>query len=504
MLSVSRNVFASIFARIWSGVMQFAFTPVYVALLKPEAYGLVGIYSTLLVSTLFLDQCVSPVLARELGRLGSREGTASEMRNLLRSLEVLSLATGSLVGVMVYLAAPYIGGHWINAGGLPRDEVTSALRLMGLVIACQWPNNLYCAGFIGLHRQDQATNLRILFTTLQWAGAAVLLWGVAPSITLLLSWQAANFALFSAMLARRLWRLMPKASASPRFDGRKLRSVGRFALGTLVIGMLASLLTQADKLLVSKYIPLDQFAAYSLAFTLASPITLLVAQPVGSALMPHFSRLISGGDRSGLAREYHRWAQTISVLALPMAGALATFGKPLTMLWLGRGSPLVDPLAILLPWVAAGTLVNTVLMTPYVLQIAAGWTRLAIFKNVVALTLFLPTLVIGVPRFGPLMGVWGWLAVNLGCYLIEAPLMHRRLLTGELGAWWGRDTLLPMVVTALLFGGSGLLAAPDQSVWSGLAQATSTAGLVLAVLVALLPYPRAQAGALLRRLAAAR
>ena len=481
--------------------MQFVFTPVYVRLLGPEAYGLVGFYGTLLVSMIFLDQCVSPVLTRELGRLGGRGDAGPEMRNLLRSLEVVSIASGLAVGAAVFLAAPAIAGHWINAGALPRGEVTNAVRLMGLVIACQWPNNLYFSGFVGLHRQDLATRLRVTIVTVQWGGAALLLWQVAPSIELLLAWQAANFALLSALLARGLWRLMPPAAERPRFDAAKLRSVWRFAVGTLAIGLTASLLTQADKLLVSKYAPLGQFAAYSLAFTLASLISIVVAQPVGSALMPHFSRLMGDGDQPGLAREYHRWTQLVVALGVPMAGSLVVFGQPLIALWLGRGSPLIAPLLVVLPWVALGTLVNTVMMVPYVLQIAAGWTRLSVGKNVVALAIFLPALAIGVPIWGPPMGGWCWLALNAGYFLFEVPLVHRRLLKGEQWGWWGRDTLLPGAVAALLFGLSAAVSPAGQSPWWGFAQALVTAGLVLLTLLALLPHPRGMALDMVRRLA---
>jgi O-antigen/teichoic acid export membrane protein len=504
MRSVSRNALANAFSRLWSGGMQFVFTPVYVKLLGPEAYGLVGFYGTVLVAMMFLDQCVSPVLTRELGRLGGRDDAAQEMRNLLRSLEVVSIVSGLAVGVAIGLAAPSIAGHWINRGTLSHGEVTNAVRLMGLVIACQWPSNLYFSGFVGLHRQDLATRLRVGIITLQWGGAALLLWQVAPSIELLLAWQAANFLVLSALMGRGLWRLLPEAPTPPRFEVELLRSAWRFAVGTLAIGMTGSLLAQADKLLVSKYAPLDQFAAYSLAFTLASLISILVAQPVASALMPHFSRLMAESDQPGLAREYHRWTQLIVALALPMTGVLAAFGRPLIVLWLGGTSPLIASLLSVLPWVAVGTLVNTVMIVPYVLQIAAGWTRLSVGTNVVGLAIFLPVLAVGVPIWGPLMGSWCWLALNLGNFLFEVPLVHRRLLKGEQWRWWGRDTLLPGAVAALLFGLSAGLAPAGQSPWWGLAQAVVTAGLVLLTLLAILPHPRAQAVALLRRAARTR
>lgn len=498
-MTLSRNIAANLLSRFWVGALQFLFAPIYLKLLGPDAYGLVGFYTTLLVSLLFLDQAMGPVLSREFARLGARAEAAAEMRNLLRSLESLSLCTALLVGGAIALAAPLIARDWIKPGSLPGHEVVTAVRLIGLAIACQWPSNFYLGGFIGLHRQDLATRLRILVLTVQWTGAALLLWLVEPRIEVLLITQAAGFLLLGGLMRRELWRLLPRAATPARFAPAALRSVWRFAGGNLMIGLTASLLTQSDKLMVSKFASLDQFAAYSLSFTLASLISILISQPIGSVLMPLFARQMSDGDQPALLRDYHRWTQIIAMLALPLTGCLVAFDRPLIDLWLGSGSPLHGVIVTLLPWVALGMLVNTLMVVPFLLQIAAGWTRLTTGHNLVALALILPALVVGVPRFGPAAGAWCWLALGLSYYLIMIPLMHRRILPTEMWAWWGRDTLLPGGVTAAIFALSAALAPQHEAHWPGTLQAAATALVAALALVVILPYPRAMAKDLWRR-----
>lgn len=490
-LLVVKNVAANLFARVWMAGLQFIFAPLYLHLLGANSYGLVGFYSSLLLALLFLDQAVSPVLTRELARLSRAAGGAQEARNMLRTLEQLSFSIAVFLGFLIWALAPYIASNWIHGGGISEDRVTTVVRLMGLTITCQWPAFLYNAGFVGLERQVDALRVRIIFATIQWGGAALLLWLFRPEAEVFFYWQVISLAATTFVLRHKLWRVMPHCTQSVLFDAGKLKTLWRFAVGTLAIGVTGSLLTQADKLLVAKYASLDQFAGYSLCFMVASLLSALLAQPVGAGLLPHFSALIAEGSERRLASEYHRWTQWIAVVAFPITAALVVFPQVLVYAWLPRESALSGLVITLLPWVALGTLLNVLSTLPYVLQMAAGRTRLLIIKNVLALAVVLPALVYGIPEYGPIAGAWCWLAVNAGYYVFEVPIMHQRILKNELWAWWFKDTLLPAFAVVLMFAVIRYFFS-DAWGWSlvfTVAGATMTAIVLLAII---LHYPREQ------------
>lgn len=488
-LSVFSNAVVNAVGRVWSAGLQFVFVPVYVKLLGPEEYGLIGFYTTLLLSLTFLDLCISPVLGREFGRLAERQDSANSMRNLLRSMEVISLGMATVVSAIVIFMAPWLATNWIHSGSLPLEKVSDAIRLMGLVIACQWLTSLYGSGFAGLHRQDLATKIRIFITTLQWVGAAAILWLIFPSVNLLLMWQALTFLSLSIWLRRDLWRIMPNGHA-PRFDIGFLRATWGFSLGNLIIGLTSSLLTQTDKWIISKYVPLDQFSAYVLTFTIVSPITILVALPVGSAVFPLFSRFFAKRDNENLAIEYHRWSQLVAAFSLPMVGALLTFGDSFSNLWLPSNSKLVSDLMVVLPWVALGTLFNTLMMIPYFLQIASGWVRLSIYKNIFLLFLFVPTLIFAVPKYGAIVGGWCWLAINVGYYFMEIPIMHRRILKNEMWSWWIIDTFIPALITVVVFFVANCVVPKNVSLYSSVCFALLVSVADLLIILLVLPYTR--------------
>jgi O-antigen/teichoic acid export membrane protein len=501
-LSHAVNITANAVSRIWLAILQVIATPIIVSLLGPDSYGLVGFSVTITLFLVFLDQCVSPVLSRELVRIGQDREWASEARNLLRTLELVSIATGLLVGGLITLAAPWIARHGIASGKLPESVLIGAVRLIGLGIATQWPGMLYGGGFVGLQRQDILVAIRSLGGTVSAVGGVLLLWLVSPSIELYLGWIAFMALILSGVQGIVLWRMMPSAKGPARGDAGIAARLWRFSAGNLLIGLFGSLLTQTPGLIIAKYCTLSQLAAYTLSFTLAQQVSTMLTQPVTSTLIPHFAQLIYRGDEATLAREYHRWTQIIVALVLPVAATLIVFAQPLMRIWLGPQSPLVDPVSELLPLIAIGSLFQTVVTPFYLIQIAAGSTRLTAASSVVAVAVTLPTLLILVPRVGPVAAAGCWIAVNLGYYLFAVPLMHSRLLRDELWRWWLMDTLLPMIVVALVFTGSSLLIPPSEKPWWGFLQGAATASIAVCAISLVFPKLRRDAFAAACRLIA--
>ena len=473
-------------------------TPIVAHLLGPSAYGLVGFFGTIYLFVGFLDQAISPALTRELARSADQPNSAKSLRYLLRTLEVMAGTTAILIGATLAIGAPVIARYWLSNSGLPESELIGSIRLMGLALACQWPTSLYAGGFVGLQRQELLVAVRVCVTTLQSFGAVLLLAKVAASPNLFFGWMAITSAAMSITLGIWLWRIMPPGKERPRFELAILRTVRRFGAGNLAIGLIAALLMQSGGLAVAKYCAMDQLAAYTLALNLAGQVSTILSQPVASTLMPHFANLMERHSMAQLAREYHRWSQAMVMLVLPVTGTLIVFPRPLLQFWLGASSSFVDPVSALLPWIALGTLFNTLMVPPYFLQIAHGWTKLSVIKNIIALAIVLPVLAIGVPRYGPITAAVCWIGLNLGYYLIEVPLMHRRLLPGELWAWWGRDTLLPMVVVALVYAAAAALIPRNLPYSAMMVIAVAIAALAWAALLVVLPLVRADVIGILR------
>lgn len=440
---VRQNIIANFSGKAWATVFNLAFVPVYINLLGVKVYGLLGVLMSMTALLSLLDMGITATLSRELSK-SSAEDSGREPRNLVRTFEIVYWAIGILIGVAVAALAPLLAKYWINSNGVTVDGVEHTLRIMGISIALQWPGSLYAGGLMGLQRQVELNIVRSVMVAVQHVGATIVLLFVARSMVAFFLWQAFVGLVSTASFAVCLWKALPPSMTEATFDRRLLFEGRAFALGVSGITIATIILTQVDKVILSKMLTLEMFGYYMLAYNVANALHNLVT-PISGALLPKFTQLVAIGDRDKLALLYHQGCQLLSVLVLPVSTTLALFPKEVLSLWLGDANTPQHTYQIL-SLLMIGTALNALMTLPYTLQLAHGWTKLAFYKNVVAAILLVPLMIWLVHMYQGVGAAWAWIILNLGYLLSEVPIMHKRLLQTEMGPWYKRDIIQPILI----------------------------------------------------------
>ncbi|HET9405082.1 MAG TPA: oligosaccharide flippase family protein, partial [Burkholderiales bacterium] len=439
--SVRHNIIANFAARAWSALMTLAFLPLYIRFLGIEAYGLVGVYVSLVALFAILDMGLSTTLTRELARLSSAPDGGREARDLTRTFELIYWGVGILIGGGVAALAPVIARHWLNVEGLPIETVEQSAMIMGLAMAMQWPISLYSGGLMGLQRQVLMNIVRAGASTLQGAGAVLVLWLISPTILAFFSWQIAVSALQAAVIAACLWKSLPAADGSASFRGKLLAGNWRFAGGMTAIAVLVAVLTQSDKFILSKMLSLEMFGYYSLAAAIASALS-YISNPIFSALFPRLSQVVGRGNEAEVALIYHKGCQLMTATVVPVGTIVVLFSEELLTLWM-RDATTVGNIHLLVSLLVTGTVLNSLMILPYALQLAYGWTRLVLVVNAVSVVLFVPLLILLADAYGGRGAALAWIALNAAYLVVVIPLMHRRLIRHSMGQWYLGDIGLP-------------------------------------------------------------
>lgn len=443
---IKRNIAANFGSSIWTGLMGLVFVPLYIHFIGIEAYGLVGFFTMLLALFGLFDLGLSSTLNREMARLAVREGNAQEMRDLVRTTEIPYWAIGLLISVFVIAMSSFIAFHWVNAEKLSPKTVRTAIMLMGLAVAFQWPISLYSGGLMGLQRQVSLSLINVAVATFRGLGAVLILWLISPRIEAFFSWQIFVSAIHAVFIAVFLWRSLPNASEAPRFRRDLLSNISRFAVGITGIAVLSTILTQLDKVILSRLLSLETFGYYSLANVVAISLYRFIT-PVFSATFPRLTNLVSLGDTEEISRLYHKSSQLVSLLILPVALVVILFSKEILLLWT-QNSLTAQRTYVLVSILVTGTALHCLGHIPYALQLAFGWTRLALLANVVSVLLLAPLLILLAKRYGAVGAACVWVILNVGYILISLPIMHRRLLPGEKWRWYFVDVGRPLLAAA--------------------------------------------------------
>jgi O-antigen/teichoic acid export membrane protein len=269
MSRLGRNITANLAANAWSTVLSLLLTPVYVSRLGIESYALIGFYTAWVGVLGILDTGISATAAQELAWMSARPEERRQMPSLLRSLEVAYWLLILLVGAVLLAAAWWFGAAWFRADAIPAQALRQALMLMVVSLVMQVPAGLYVGGLMGLQQQVTSSALVAGFGTLRGAGAVLVLL-VAPDIRAFFIWQVAAGALQTGVTRWYLLRHVHADGHPARFSAPMLRAVSRFAGSVGAVTAMGLLLTQIDKVVLSRLVPLEILGFYMLAWTVAS------------------------------------------------------------------------------------------------------------------------------------------------------------------------------------------------------------------------------------------
>lgn len=447
MSNLKRNVIANYIGSAWVALIGLAFVPFYIRLMGVEAYGIVGVFASLQAVFAVLDLGLSNTLNREMARLRVSRGDADTMADTARTVEIIYLVLALIVTAAVALLSFFISHHWLNPEQLSKETLFEALLVMALVIGLRWQYALYMGGLNGLQRQILVNMLLCIFVVLQSAGALAVLWLIEPTIRAYFTWQAL-IALMQVLVFRvAFWRTI-SSDSNGNFRKGVLVRIWRFAAGISGITILATVLTQIDKILLSKLLPLTEFGYYTFAATVAGVLFRLIG-PIFTAYYPRLTELVSKGDENLLSKAYHHGSELIAAAVLPFALVLAFFSLEILEIW-ARNPGIVNNTYLIISVLTIGNAMNGLMNLPYALQLAHGWTKLTLYTNLVAVVILVPAIYFATLKMGGLGAAIVWMILNLFYLLVVVQLMHRRILRSEKWFWYVNDIGKPLIVTSII------------------------------------------------------
>ena len=240
-----------------------------------------------------------------------------------------------------------------------------------------------------------------------------------------------------------------KLAWAPALLFKPLGPVLKFSLSVAFTTSVWVLVTQTDKLLLSRLIPLADYGYFTLAVLLASGI-MIISGPMNVALLPRMAKLQAEGDEQGLLKLYGQATQAVNVIAITACLVLALFSEKVLWAWTGDAVAAENSARILALY-AVGNGVLALSAFPYYLQYAKGDLKLHLIGSALFVVLLIPSLVWATQRFGIQGAGWSWLIANSAYFLFWVPVVHHRFAPGFHGRWLAKDVIsisLPVVLFA--------------------------------------------------------
>jgi O-antigen/teichoic acid export membrane protein len=442
--SLRVNVVANYAGRIWAIASVYLFVPFYIRTLGMGAYGLIAFYSVALAILYIADAGLSSSFGRE----AAREKDHARLLQLLASIELALFGILTVAGLVLFLAATPIADRWLKASGSVSTEVAvGCVRLMPLALVPQIAMSLYFGGLMGLQRQVTANVLTTTFSVVR-SGVVLLPISIWPDPRVFFAWQAVTSWVFVAVMRATLRRaLSTPGSRAPGPSWEALRPILGYASGMFAMSILAGLNTQLDRIVVSKLRPLEEFALYSLAATLAQ-IPTIITMPVALALLPRLTNLVEHGQTTSIRHLYELNTYLIASVASAAAFSLMFFAGDVATLWM-KGQQLPEALVPVVQILSAGGLFLALQLAPFQLSLAHGHNRTNVRLGVFVLLVTIPLQVLLTIRFGLLGAGVPWLLMNTLAFVYLGVALNRRFNPGHTADWFLRCSLPPVVICGI-------------------------------------------------------
>ena len=400
--------------------------------LGPDALGVILFAQTLnIILVSVFETGIAATVVREIA--ACRETDPPYLRDLVRTYSSLYWISYVGLGLGLYLLAPLMARSWINLQSIDVSTTTTVFRILGISALLSLPRSLYAGVLRGTQRMGIKNVIDVGGSAAQQL-AILLALTIDSPLTAVAWWMAGAYGLSLLAYATTAGRLLSWDALIPGYLSSVVARTRGFSLRMVAISGLALIHTQADKVVVSKLLPVSVFGYYGLAWSLVSRAG-VVATAIGEAALPSLSQRAGRADQAGLLREYRALQELTTAVALPVFATVMFAASPIyaSLFNASVARSLLLPTALL----CLGSYMNATMTVPYVYSLATGHPWIAARQNFWALLVVVPGTILLTMWFGLPGAAASWVLYHVAAYAYGVPRFCRVIGIGW-ASWYGQ------------------------------------------------------------------
>ena len=434
--------------QITIAVLNFIFIPTYIKYIGVEAYGLVGMFAVLQVALNTFDAALTPLLSREMSCYLGGERSLESLRNILRTSEILCIFLGLIFSLTIFLMADLFASKWFIVEKLPVELVSEAIKIAVFVVALRTLEDLYKGVLVGLQKQITLNIIIIIGAVFRFIGVIYALEYIEPSIKTFYYWQLLASIFSITLFIIPCYINIPGMYKKAHFSLDEINNNISFALGSFSNACASFITTQADKIIVSKLIPLTEVSYYTLSVSITN-VLVMMAHPVLLAFYPKLVTLRSQGKHEAAAESFHLNCQIICLTCGVAACSLFFYGNYILGYW--TQNP--DLTQNIMPYVKLLSIATIIVINAYPISqltyiagqpIISG--KISAFCIILIICFTLPLII----NFGAIGAAYGNI-IQYSFVLLAFPIYFSCYLKSEQKTWLFKDILTPILTIIILF-----------------------------------------------------
>lgn len=436
--------------------------PYYIKYLGIESFGLIGIM--LLLQTFFnvADIGLGATLTRNIASCDVSEKSRNSASNLIKSIEIISIATSLIIISIIVLGSSLASNIWIKPTAIDTSEIAKIFYCFSIIISCKFLEGIYKSGLMGLNQHTVYNLIASINNVSRTILSIVLIVYIAQDVIYFFILQAI-FAIISVVcLKLAFYRNTPYYLKFGVFSRSELIKNKKFMLGIFLSSLISLSITQVDKLILTKILSLSQYGHYMLAFS-AAGILYIVAYPVTQAYYPRMCRLIALEKYNELTIIIQQCTRLLTILVSAILVTLLIGSVDILNFWL-KNENLSNQINVMLIVISLGNFASCINLIISNLSHALGNTSTPNIINIMIMVCVIPVLLCVVPIWGGegAASIWAIMALT---QLIFMTIYFNKLKSFDRIKWATCNVAWPMIATLMI-----IMIIYQSIVWSSLVQ----------------------------------
>ena len=446
MSRLSKNIIYNLFGRGLLLVMGFISVKYIFKQLGEDALGI--IYFTAMINTMLravLEMGICSTTVREVS--AHFESEPEYIKNLIRTFSLFYWGAYALIGVMIFFLAPALVEKWINLKTMDSAAAIYVLRILGIASFVALPTSFYSSLFRGLQRMEFNNFIDVVTSGFQQFGTILIL-VFGGNLFHVVYWFTACYGLRIFTYLAVSGHFFTVQALVPGYSAEVVKRNLGFASRMMSISILATIHTQADKVIISKLLPIGTVGYYGVAYGNVSKGQLLTGA-ISQAAFPSFSAMFKAGDRIGLMSQYRKLQDLLCFGIVPIFAVIPFALLPLFSYLLNEEAArlLLLPTTLL----CVGFYMNGTLNVPYIFSLAVGRPDIGARQNFYGLFVTLPVTVLLIYYLGLTGAGLSWVFYHIFSYSYGVPRTCRECLEIRVWAWY-LHVLRVFILVGLTYG----------------------------------------------------
>lgn len=345
--------------RIYCAIITIVLIPYVIKFVGVEEYGLIGFYLVLQACLSILDVGIGGVLTRQSIISSTDRDTYNEFSIIYKKVILFFLFVATLIFLFGYVFSESMIINWLQTN-ISHKRLTLCVELMIAIFVVRYVQSPFRSILLANECQLTLSTITLVSMTISQPLAVVALYYIEPTVEIYFIMQLASsfimtvsMVVFSEMTRRKLLARLPLCHEN---DKAKADSMGKmivFAFQLSFLSILWIIVNQSDKLALTRFMGLSDYAKYSIAVSVSGILTILM-DPINQYLQPKLTRLYYKKEFEQYTLLLNNIYFFVSALTIPLCVYFYYYSDQIIYTWSGD-MRLSYEVSRYLPWLFIGS-----------------------------------------------------------------------------------------------------------------------------------------------------